>query len=302
MSSGLKGMAIVEYTHSGDSLSSMTNGEEFVYDDAEGAVKSNSANKDSSDVTVKITIATGIKQAKLTFDYKVSGEQDENHVYDYMSINDTEEIGNTDNFVEKSLNVKGGDVITIAYHKDGSGYNGSDCIWLKNFQIEENTTKDSGRTSHSSGGSSSAKVDDKTDEQKKAEEEAKAAEEKAKVAAENAEKAVAGAADTSSKDRSVKTAKGNVKVTFKPGTKTQSYIDEMKALGYTVKYRFYRSTKKSSDYKAMLTKTTKTYINTIGKSGTRYYYKTQIRVYDKDGKLIAKTELKDCKYATRIFG
>ena len=75
----------------------------------------------------------------------------------------------------------------------------------------------------------------------------------------------------------------------------------MKALGYTVKYRFYRSTKKSSGYKAMLTKTSKTYTNTTGKAGTRYYYKVQVRVYDKDGKLVAKTALKQCKYATRKF-
>ena len=51
----------------------------------------------------------------------------------------------------------------------------------------------------------------------------------------------------------------------------------------------------------MLTKTSKTYTNTTGKAGTRYYYKAQVRVYDESGKLIAKTELKQCKYATRVF-
>ena len=51
----------------------------------------------------------------------------------------------------------------------------------------------------------------------------------------------------------------------------------------------------------MLTKKTKTYTNTIGKKGKMYYYKAQIRVYDKDGKLAAKTMLKQCKYANRIW-
>ena len=38
-----------------------------------------------------------------------------------------------------------------------------------------------------------------------------------------------------------------------------------------------------------------------GKKGTKYFYKGQIRVYDKNGKLIAKTALKQCKYATRSW-
>ena len=50
----------------------------------------------------------------------------------------------------------------------------------------------------------------------------------------------------------------------------------------------------------MLTKTTKTYINTAGKSGTRYYYKARVMVYDAEGTLVAKTALKQCKYAARI--
>ena len=103
------------------------------------------------------------------------------------------------------------------------------------------------------------------------------------------------------KARSSKTAKGNVKVVAKLSSTEKTKIAEFKELGYTVKYRFYRSTKKSSGYKAMLEKSSTTYINTYGKDGTRYYYKVQIRVYDADGTLIAKTELKDCKYATRVF-
>jgi hypothetical protein len=153
--------------------------------------------------------------------------------------------------------------------------------------------------------SSSTKTDTNvTDTEKKDTEEAGTDTKDTETAEETAAKVEAaktGASSASAKARSEKTSKGYIKVVFKPDTKTQKFIDEMKAQGYTVKYRFYRSTKKSSDYKSMLTKPTKTYINTVGKEGTRYYYKAQVRVYDENGKLIAKTALKQCKYATRIF-
>ena len=103
------------------------------------------------------------------------------------------------------------------------------------------------------------------------------------------------------KARSSKNAKGNIKVVAKLSTAEKGKLTELTNLGYTVKYRFYRSTKKASSYKAMIEKDTATYINTYGKAGTRYYYKAQICVYDTDGTLVAKTELKNCKYATRKF-
>ena len=102
--------------------------------------------------------------------------------------------------------------------------------------------------------------------------------------------------------RSAKTAKKNIKVTTNLDKTDKAIITELKDAGYTIKYRFYRSTKKSASYKPTLTKSTTTYLNTAGKAGTRYYYKVQVRVYDKDGKLVAKTALKQCKYATRVFG
>ena len=68
-----------------------------------------------------------------------------------------------------------------------------------------------------------------------------------------------------------------------------------------MKYRFYRSTKKSAGYKSTVTKKTASYMNTNGKKGTKYFYKIQIRVYDENGKLVAKTALKQCKYATRTW-
>ena len=101
--------------------------------------------------------------------------------------------------------------------------------------------------------------------------------------------------------RSAKTAKKNVKVTLKMSSKAAASIKELKDLGYTVKYRYYRSTKKASAYKSAVTKSTKTYLNTAGKKGKMYYYKAQVRVYDENGKLIAKTALKQCKYASRTW-
>ena len=95
--------------------------------------------------------------------------------------------------------------------------------------------------------------------------------------------------------RSKKTAKKNIKVVVK---------GDLKAItdaGYTVKYKFYRSTKKSAGYKAVLTKKAPTYFNTYGKKGTMYYYKARVMIYDKDGNFVAQTALKQCKYANRLW-
>ena len=95
--------------------------------------------------------------------------------------------------------------------------------------------------------------------------------------------------------RSKKTAKKNIKVVVK---------GDLKAItdaGYTVKYKFYRSTKKSAGYKAVLTKKAPSYVNTYGKQGTMYYYKARVMVYDKEGNFVAQTALKQCKYANRLW-
>ena len=95
--------------------------------------------------------------------------------------------------------------------------------------------------------------------------------------------------------RSKKTAKLNIKVVVK---------GDLKAItdaGYTVKYKFYRSTKKSAGYKAVLTKKAPTYVNTYGKKGTMYYYKAKVMIYDKEGNFVAQTALKQCKYASRLW-
>ena len=101
--------------------------------------------------------------------------------------------------------------------------------------------------------------------------------------------------------RSAKTAKKNVKVTVSLDKQDKAIIKELKDAGYTVKYRFYRSTKIAASYKAAVTKKTAAYTNTSGKKGTKYFYKVQARVYDENGKLVAKTALKQCKYASRTW-
>ena len=101
--------------------------------------------------------------------------------------------------------------------------------------------------------------------------------------------------------RSAKTAKKNVKVTVSLDKQDKAMIQELKDAGYIVKYRFYRSTKRAAGYKATVTKKTAVYTNTSGKKGTKYFYKVQVRAYDENGKLVAKTALKQCKYATRTW-
>ena len=95
--------------------------------------------------------------------------------------------------------------------------------------------------------------------------------------------------------RAAKLKNGSVKIMLK---------GDLKAItdaGYTVKYKFYRSTKKSAGYKAVLTKKAPTYFNTYGKKGTMYYYKARVMIYDKDGNFVAQTALKQCKYANRLW-
>lgn len=78
-------------------------------------------------------------------------------------------------------------------------------------------------------------------------------------------------------------------------------IAQIQELGYTVKYRFYRSTKSSRAFRPTIAKTTRTYCNTSGTNGTKYYYKGRVCVYDAEGKLLAASKLTQCRYACRIW-
>ena len=133
---GLKGKATVEYSHNNSYQGKA--GEEFVDDTAEGALKSNSAGMDSSQVTVTITLNKDVKASKLYFDYKVSSESSSGYASDGLKINDSySKIGTTNGFVAYTMSVNGGDKIQLTYAKDYSGDKGSDCVWLKNFRLAE---------------------------------------------------------------------------------------------------------------------------------------------------------------------
>ena len=96
------------------------------------------------------------------------------------------------------------------------------------------------------------------------------------------------------KVRTSKTSKKNIKAVVSGDVKA------LTDAGYTVKYKFYRSTKKASKYTAAKVKDTNTYINTVGKKGTKYYYKAKALVYDGD-KLVGQTVLTQCKYGVRTW-
>lgn len=118
-----------------------------------------------------------------------------------------------------------------------------------------------------------------------------------KVFAQQDAKAAEQAKEIMLQARSAKTAKGNIKVNLKVN---EDAIKAIEDLGYTVKYKFYRSTIKNAKYVGKFETTAKTYTNPTGKKGTRYYYKARVMVYDAQGELVAKTALTQCKYACRI--
>lgn len=89
-----------------------------------------------------------------------------------------------------------------------------------------------------------------------------------------------------------KTEKKNVRIRLAV-KKDKKLIAELGEMGYTVKYRFYRSQKKSTGYKALATKKNNTFVSTKGTKGKKYYYKVKVLVYDND-KLLAQTKLGQC--------
>lgn len=101
--------------------------------------------------------------------------------------------------------------------------------------------------------------------------------------------------------RTSRTENRNVRATVQADSELNAAVQEFKAAGYTVKYKFYRSTKKASGFKRMLTKDTNAYVNTMGDQGTYYYYKARLAVYDAEGKLVAQTALKQCKAGNRLW-
>ena len=94
-----------------------------------------------------------------------------------------------------------------------------------------------------------------------------------------------------------KTSKKSVKVQV-AAKSSKSLISDIKSLGYTVKYQFYRSTKKDAGYKLLKTSSKNSFISTKGTKGRKYYYKARMLVYD-GSELVAKSALKQCSYGAR---
>ena len=94
-----------------------------------------------------------------------------------------------------------------------------------------------------------------------------------------------------------KMSKKSVKVQV-AAKSSKTMISDIKSLGYTVKYQFYRSTKKDAGYKLLKTSSKNSFISTKGMKGRKYYYKARVLVYD-GSELVAKSALKQCSYGAR---
>ena len=94
----------------------------------------------------------------------------------------------------------------------------------------------------------------------------------------------------------VRTAKSGKKVKVTAKADVQTLVDN----GYTVTYKFYKSTKKGSGYKNTVNKTTNTYTNTNPVKG-KNYYKVKLVVKNADGAVVATTPLTQCKYGVRTI-
>ena len=116
------------------------------------------------------------------------------------------------------------------------------------------------------------------------------------------EKTLAGNADENAKAYvqdlaiAVRTAKVGKKVKVTVNADVQTLIDN----GYTVTYKFYKSTKKGSGYKNTVNKTANTYTNTNPVKG-KNYYKVKLVVKNADGAVVATTPLTQCKYGVRTI-
>ena len=78
-------------------------------------------------------------------------------------------------------------------------------------------------------------------------------------------------------------------------------LEFIKAAGYTVQYKFYRSLKKKKNFKLMKTTKNTLYTQQKGTRGKYYYYRAILLVKDPEGNVVAKTKLLNCKYGCRKF-
>ena len=93
-----------------------------------------------------------------------------------------------------------------------------------------------------------------------------------------------------------KALKKSIRVTAKVDKET---LMNLKDSGYELKYKYYRAVKKNGKYKLIATKKADKFTNAKVTKGKTYYYKVRLAVYDSEGKLIATTSLKNCKYGKR---
>ena len=106
--------------------------------------------------------------------------------------------------------------------------------------------------------------------------------------------------------RSERLSNGNIRIRVTKITDINDNpvdLNELEKNGYTVKFKYYRSVKKSAGYDTRLEKDAdiNSYINNFGDKGTRYYYKVKVMVYDENGSLVAQSSLNQCKYAMRAW-
>lgn len=104
--------------------------------------------------------------------------------------------------------------------------------------------------------------------------------------------------------RTVKTPNKNIKVMVNTNTQLQQLVNDAEAAGYKIYYKYCRSVKKSSKYITRRTIPDKTYINTEGVKGKKYYYKVRVLLFDRiEGSFVslAESELRQCRYGVRTW-
>ena len=119
------------------------------------------------------------------------------------------------------------------------------------------------------------------------------------IAAQNADHIKALMQNAQCKVTTSKTSKKSVKVQV-AAKSDKTLLTDIKNMGYTVKYQFYRSTKKDAGYKLRKTSSKNSFISTKGTKGRKYYYKARVLVYD-GSELVARSALKQCSYGARTW-
>ena len=119
------------------------------------------------------------------------------------------------------------------------------------------------------------------------------------IAAQNADHIKALMQNAQCKVTTSKTSKKSVKIQV-AAKSDKTLLTDIKNMGYTVKYQFYRSNKKAAGYKAIQTSSKRSLTDTKGTKGKKYYYKARVLVYD-GSELVARSALKQCSYGARTW-